>query len=67
MIEINKMFDHSKHSAKSEYEPPELIEIQLLDESAKGFSDEPPAPAAAPSDSLNDDERFKREIDEALF
>lgn len=52
---------------KIDYEAPALIEIQLLDETARGWSEPEPFFVPQQPDSLNDDDRFKREIDDALF
>ncbi|MDP8239057.1 MAG: hypothetical protein P9X24_08200 [Candidatus Hatepunaea meridiana] len=49
---------------KREYEPPELQELKLLDESVKGYGSEPPQMPQAPPD--NDRDQFDRDMDRAI-
>lgn len=58
------MSNTTKNIAKWDYEPPLLTEINLLDESVRGFSEEPPDPSPPNPDAAGD--QFERDIEDAL-
>ena len=60
------MTDNQIPKSTRDYEPPKLTEINLLDESVKGFSDEPPLPNPPPQGGGKDERSFERDIDDAL-